>query len=118
MTNVAQEIFDRVAEGLLGQGGPSMSDRFDETCAYRGVDGRKCAIGHLIPDEKYFPDLEGKCVSDGNVLLTLPLAYQCHLALLELLQDAHDNASDDWGRLPATLDKVAEDLGLKPWRPK
>jgi hypothetical protein len=31
-----------------------------DRCAYRGADGMKCAIGHLIDDEDYVPGFEGK----------------------------------------------------------
>lgn len=33
-------------------------------CMYRGCDGAKCAVGHLIPDEKYVPEMD----SAGNGL--------------------------------------------------
>lgn len=29
-------------------------------CAYRGSNGRKCAVGALIPDDKYRPGMENK----------------------------------------------------------
>jgi hypothetical protein len=31
----------------------------DRGCRYRCEDGRRCAIGFLIPDEQYSPELEG-----------------------------------------------------------
>ncbi len=40
----------------------------DDTCAYRSPDGKKCAVGILIKDEFYGPDLEGALVSSGCVL--------------------------------------------------
>lgn len=51
-----QETFDIVVSALLKQGRPSM-DNVD--CRYRAADGAKCAAGHLIPDEKYDPVIEG-----------------------------------------------------------
>lgn len=35
-----------------------------EMCAYRGTDGLKCAIGHIISDENYSPEMEGNGVGD------------------------------------------------------
>lgn len=45
-----QELFDRVVTALIRQGRPSLND---SACAYRGDDGAKCAVGHLISDEVY-----------------------------------------------------------------
>lgn len=56
-----QEVFDKVVIGLRKQGCRSyLSD--EDTCAYRGVDGRKCAAGILILDEFYSSDLEGETI--------------------------------------------------------
>lgn len=59
-----QDIFNRVYLGLKSQGFErSMVE--DEVasdgvvCAYRGAEGRKCAVGHLIPDELYTELVEG-----------------------------------------------------------
>lgn len=53
-----QEIFNTVYTGLRAQGfEPSIV--MDDACAYRGQEGRKCAIGFLIPDDRYSEDLEG-----------------------------------------------------------
>ena len=47
-----QEVFDRVARHLLTQRRKSMIERSaGPVCAFRGVDGTKCAIGCLIPDQ-------------------------------------------------------------------
>lgn len=45
-----QDLFDRVVTAVIEQGRPSMEDG---ACAYRGDDGAKCAVGHLITDEVY-----------------------------------------------------------------
>lgn len=46
-----QEAFDKAYAGLSAQGfaQSSLGDR----CKYRGPDGRRCAVGHLIPDDEY-----------------------------------------------------------------
>ncbi len=55
-----QEIFDKVVTGLLKQGECARSRL---TCQYRleKVDGKviKCAVGQLISDETYRPEIEG-----------------------------------------------------------
>ena len=34
----------------------------DDSCYYRASDGKKCAIGRHIPDDKYSEDIEGNFV--------------------------------------------------------
>jgi hypothetical protein len=43
-----QEMFNKAWHGVIAQGGPSMVDGH---CLYRGWNGRKCGVGHLIGDE-------------------------------------------------------------------
>lgn len=52
-----QEIFDRVYKHLMSQG----KRAYDASggCAYRGTHGTRCAVGCLIPDAVYTPDIEG-----------------------------------------------------------
>jgi hypothetical protein len=83
-----QEMFDTAAKHLLTQRTRSIGN--DNYCNYRGQQGRMCAIGPMIPDEKYSPDLEGLVVGTGVVwnamgldsddpdnLKTLARALQC-----------------------------------------
>ena len=55
MTNL--EVIATVRAHLLQQNAKSIN-RYGR-CLYRGPEGRKCAIGCLIPDEKYDPAFEG-----------------------------------------------------------
>src|SRR5258706_1958080 len=63
MTN--QELFDKVKNHLLSQNAQSIAYRTPQTyhvvkyCVYKNENGLKCAIGCLIPDEKYSPEFEG-----------------------------------------------------------
>jgi hypothetical protein len=53
-----QEAFNKIYLGLKSQG---FEKSFNETiyrCQYRGPNGLKCAVGHLIPDDKYHESLE------------------------------------------------------------
>ena len=54
-----QEVFNKVAAHLLAQGKPALKG---EDCVYRSKDGLKCAIGCLIPDENYTPEMERKSI--------------------------------------------------------
>lgn len=61
-----QELFNYVTRRIYEQGQTSVAD---VTCAYRGesIDGQPlmCAVGALIPDQLYNPDMEHKIVDDS-----------------------------------------------------
>lgn len=56
-----QELFDKVVNHLLTQ-----NERAGEFghCFYRAADGKKCAIGCLIPAHRYEPRIESVPVSE------------------------------------------------------
>jgi hypothetical protein len=51
-----QEIFDRVAVHLLTQKVHSINGIGE--CCYRGNNNTRCAVGCLIDDEEYHPDMK------------------------------------------------------------
>ncbi len=51
-----QAIFDFVVQKIWEQGGPARSG---SSCLYRHPNGRKCALGWLIPDDEYRGTMEG-----------------------------------------------------------
>ena len=58
-----QEMFDAAVKGLASQEfarseHPRSKYPTLVGCAYRGFEGRKCAVGWLISDDKYYPELE------------------------------------------------------------
>lgn len=61
-------------------------------CMYRGPDGLKCIVGHMISDEDYSPKLENRsaCSVDISNLVQGHEGYD----LLEL-QHCHDGALDN-----------------------
>ncbi len=66
-----QEAFDKAYKGLAGQGfKKSILSNGLESCAYRGADGLKCAVGFLIPDEKYQKKFEGVAVCEPYELVS------------------------------------------------
>ena len=60
MPKTKQQIFDFVVKFLVKQGGPALDSQGD--CVYKTSDGKKCAIGCLIPDKVYSPVFEGKSI--------------------------------------------------------
>jgi hypothetical protein len=81
----AQELFDRVSLHLLAQNRTSVNAH--GRCAYRGEGDLKCAIGVLIPDELYSPDMDTKCSLTRVTEIT---GIEEHYELCVRLQEIHD----------------------------
>lgn len=127
-----QETFDIAVTGVLGQGGQSIHE--EGHCVYRNEKGRKCAAGHLIPDDRYDESLEyasvceiaiDRCSETGIFSYTVGrltrvgdiIRDEGHdLDLVCYLQSAHDNlvqrASID--ALKINFLEVAADFDLDP----
>lgn len=107
-----QEVFNRVALHLLQQNHRS-ADALG-TCSYRGEEGRRCAVGCLIPDDRYMASLEGLAVTAPKLQSLLRgLGFGSHqLDLLQTLQSLHDfNPASTWKQ---RLMQTAEDYNLDP----
>ena len=64
-----QNMFDTAVKGIIKQGKPSIVKKHGGpgVCRYRGRNGLKCAIGHLITDSKYSAKLEGISLLGNNL---------------------------------------------------
>lgn len=103
-----QETFDAVVLALLKQNKPSVNQT-GYTCMYRGKDGLKCAVGHLIPDELYHEGLEGKSANMrpvDNILRDLGHDIE----LCTCLQAIHDGLGPKYWALQ--FRSLAKDKGL------
>ena len=88
MTN--QQLFDTVATHLLTQRTRSIATKNGVTrCAYRGRKGTRCAIGCLIPDDRYDATFEGFAVKKPEIRKAAGLR-SAQLPLAEELQQIHD----------------------------
>ena len=84
--------------GVLNQGGasvaPSPFQGQAPVCAYRSPSGRRCAIGHILPDKYYDPLLEGRNLQ--NLVIyekgALPPYLVEHAEFFQELQRSHDDA--------------------------
>ena len=92
MFKTKQEIFDAVCKGLAAQGFQRSVSRAFAVCRYRGEGGRKCAIGHLIPDDKYSIELEGGGVTFVPVRMAAGIPPEFEAFAFDL-QEAHDISS-------------------------
>jgi hypothetical protein len=111
-----QQIFDHVAEHLLTQGVQSIAIEAEEEgeepmCLYRAGD-LACAVGCLIPDSLYVPEMEGKNVVSLLLNFSGFKYLQPHEKLLFALQSIHDNErSYLWSK---ALKEIAEVYKLNP----
>lgn len=85
----SQEAFNRCAEHLLNQGVKALDTNAD--CVYRSPDGLKCAVGAIIPDDKYHPDMENVGVPFINQRFDLGWSDKL-CDLLDSLQSVHDDS--------------------------
>jgi hypothetical protein len=95
MTMAYQKAIDIAVPALLKQGARSMDYTVIGLCAYRGFDGKKCAVGWLMTDENYDPAFDG-CDGRGwnDVLETIgvPIEHQLDNGFYNKFQKCHDKA--------------------------
>jgi hypothetical protein len=105
-----QEIHNKITKHLLAQNKRAYWRR--NSCGYRSPDGLKCAIGCLIADEFYTPELEQKSTNSKLVADALkksgitPELLETDKArqYLRSAQHIHDSASvTDWSALLKNL---------------
>ena len=94
------DLFNKIETHLLTQNGRSVKEW---VCQYRH-EGLCCAVGILLTDEMYYPELEGASLEDFTALKHIlePLIgakdsdeYNVNLKLLLRLQNIHDNFDVD-----------------------
>ena len=129
MNPARQDIFDRVATHLLLQGRPALNA--EGYCKLRGNDGTKCAVGCLIPDERYHQQLEQIAAvydpeqgnTDPFLLELIGVHDDATIYLLSRLQMLHDEEdSPVWGEGLLMLacehqlsDAVVREILGNPW---
>lgn len=108
-----QQAFDKAYLGLKAQG--FERSHKNEACLYRGPDGKKCALGHVIPDEHYLPEMEHDSafavVEQYPEVVPVGLRGDWGKRALHRLQRCHDQALDPED-MQRRLVHYAEDWGL------
>lgn len=123
-----QLVFNDVWNKLFAQGKSAVNASGE--CLYRAADGLKCAVGHLITDDAYCPDIEGTTCSRPEVFTRIDSKYGFAETnvydlrglsddhLLIDLQRAHDGLRDvkepsEWrDRFTRCMEMIAETFGL------
>lgn len=110
-----QAIYDRIKQHLLSQDGEAFHT--SGNCAYHADDGKKCAVGCLIPDDKYQPSFEGLPYTGPEIkpileeVIGRPLQEDDN-KLLDALMYCHDNIRVAlWDK---ELYAIASRQGLQP----
>lgn len=110
-----QEVFDYISNHLLTQMQISRLDENlsyqmgfqDQLCAYRGVNGLKCAAGCIISDEEYKEEFEAKSwehlEKEGKVT-------SIHSYLITRLQRIHNTVSEEYWE--SELKDLAKEIDL------
>lgn len=111
MYNTEQEVFDAVVIGLAGQGFQKSVNDGGMLCSYRGQGDNRCAAGHLIPDEIYRPEFEGKEIRrlfEHVPEISALFGPDVRIQFVSTLQRMHDSGSD----LEAEFKAFATENGL------
>lgn len=115
MSEQAQSIFTKVKNHLLNQ---KARCYVGEKCRYRGDQGLKCAVGCLISDEHYSPELEDKLFENSNIVCEaveksqgIEILHHKTWKLLVELQHMHDDIPPE--RWPEYLKDIAEQNGVE-----
>lgn len=85
-----QEYLELLIKTSAEGGFPAID--YDGVCSYRAPDGRRCAVGLVIPDDVYSEDMEGDNVLDISDDYDLgELVEGVNLMQLHGLQKSHDS---------------------------
>ncbi len=106
-----QSLFDAVARHLLTQRACSYlpkdhpANDAGNGCAYRGENGLRCAIGALIPDDRYSPEFEGLTVR----------TFGQEAAMLRAAASLPDDRDDPLNMLAASLQRIHDGTHPNAW---
>ena len=107
-----RDVFEFIKNHLLTQGQRSLMDN-EMTCAYFGVEGKKCAVGALIREDIYHYSIEDKPVNHSLVQSAITKSvpnWKINTEMLCELQSIHDGKSMyDWENVSWKLDEFESD---------
>jgi len=111
-----QLIFDTAVNGIREQGKRAIKDT---KCVYRAPDGCKCAVGHMIPDDKYDPRLENFTASAKEIIYSLAPEFGVEYnqesgEFLRGLQVCHDAALGSVVPSDRSVVRQIADLNFQP----
>ena len=113
-----QEAFAKVLAHIRAQGyEPAVVVHSPhKACRYRAPDGKKCAVGALLPDELYEEDFEDTPASEVHENLHRDPRYPLQnvdVQLLEDMQQAHDTLLPDIDLFERDMQRIASSFFLE-----
>lgn len=89
------QISEKIRDHLINQ--KAKSENNSGWCKYRNENGKMCAVGCVITDEVYSPELESKSMGRDEIIKAVGLSLKMKLdvntiALLKAWQQYHDGA--------------------------
>lgn len=114
MDTEQQQVYNKIATHLVTQGvQANAGGAIGDSCLYRSPAGLKCAIGCLISDENYHPNMENRDVE--AIAAWYPDAIpDVDIDFLNEMQSVHDS-NCNWyykGQMKLSLANVAGMYGL------
>lgn len=112
-----QDVFNFVYKKLMEQGQGSVNLEADDgagMCYYRGLEDCKCAVGWLIPDEEYKPEMDKAVAGEDYGTSVVGIVKKFYsdfadkkgaLTFLRDLQAVHDDASYSMSSFPVLFSK-------------
>lgn len=100
------QISEKIRDHLIKQKAKSQNN--DGACKYRNVNGDMCAVGCLIPDEVYSPELEDKAMDREEIITAVGLSLKMKLdentiELLKAWQQYHDGGYAQFTAIDSVL---------------
>jgi len=108
MLKTDEGVFEFVKQHLINQGQKSLQHIETEddhltkhnSCRYRGIQNLKCAIGCLIEDDFYDPDMEQRDIGSDFVKIIVRQSlpnWKPNWDMLQDLQELHDECDpEEW----------------------
>jgi len=120
MLKTDEGVFEFVKQHLINQGQKSVEneDIDHNSCRYRGEENLKCAVGCLIEDHFYDPDMERKEITHDFVKVIVRQSlpnWKPNWDMLQDLQELHDeHEPEEW---EFRLEKL-EEIWKEIWKGK
>jgi hypothetical protein len=90
-----ESMIEHVKANFKGKSVKTFDHNYCSSCAYRGDNGAKCAVGMFIPDELYKSEMEGLLDRLSELEPRLKNVMPLDVDGLLSLQGSHDNSEPE-----------------------
>lgn len=110
------KMIEHIKANFKGKSVSQISNSFgtSEICAYRGEQGKKCAVGMFIPDNNYSIRMEKSDKNSAEFVIknyNLDKDMPLEIRGMEILQNMHDRSSEQYvlNNLIEWIEETVED---------